>query len=31
MASIAEAGGPMNVTPAASRRCANAAFSARKP
>ena len=31
MDSIADAGGPMNVTPASSRACANAAFSARKP
>jgi hypothetical protein len=31
IASIAEAGGPMKVMPASSRRCAKAAFSARKP
>jgi hypothetical protein len=31
IASIAEAGGPMNLTFASSRRRANAAFSARKP
>ena len=31
IASIADAGGPMNVTPASSRRRAKAAFSARKP
>ena len=31
IASIAEAGGPTNVIPASSRRCTNAAFSARKP
>ena len=31
IASIADAGGPMKVTPAASRRRAKAAFSARKP
>ncbi len=31
IASIADAGGPMNVMPASSRRLANAAFSARKP
>ena len=31
MASIAEAGGPMNTTPASSQARAKAAFSARKP
>ena len=31
MASIAFAGGPMNVIPASSRAWAKAAFSARKP
>ena len=31
IASIADAGGPMKVTPASSSRCAKAAFSARKP
>ena len=31
IASIADAGGPMNVTPASSSRAAKAAFSARKP
>ena len=31
IASIADAGGPMNVMPASSSRLANAAFSARKP
>jgi hypothetical protein len=31
IASIAAAGGPMNVTPASSSARANAAFSARKP
>ena len=31
IASIAEAGGPMNFTPSSSQARANAAFSARKP
>ena len=31
IASIADAGGPMKVTPASSSRRANVAFSARKP
>ena len=31
IASIALAGGPMNVTPSSSRRLTNGAFSARKP
>ena len=31
IASIADAGGPMNVIPASSSAAANAAFSARKP